>query len=114
MSVYGACTEPSDALQIVQGYSRDRIGAKQIQFGLSDNEDGIPFYGDVHDENQSDKEWNPEVFQKVHEQFQRAKLDAKWMYVVDSAAMTQPTLKQAKAAKAFLINRGPNYWKLMK
>jgi len=56
MSVYGAYTRPSEALQIVEGYSRDRIGGKQIQFGLIGNEDGILICGDVHDGNKLDKE----------------------------------------------------------
>jgi hypothetical protein len=54
------------------------------------------------------------VLQKVHEQFQRAKLDTEWVYVADSAAMIQPTLKQDKAEKALLITRDPNHLKIVK
>ena len=64
MSLYGAYEKPSDTLNITYGYSRDRAGTKQIQFGLIGNTDGIPFYADVHDGNTSDKEWNPAVLEK--------------------------------------------------
>lgn len=65
-SFYGAYENPLDTLNITHGYSRDRVGAKQIQFGLIGNKVGIPLYTDVHDGNTSDKEWNPDVLKKVH------------------------------------------------
>ena len=97
MSLYGAYERPTDALNITYEYSRDRVGAKQIQFGLIGNEDGIPIYADVHDGNTSDKEWNPTVLNKVHEQLDKANLTEGFVYVADSAAMTQDTLKQVQA-----------------
>jgi len=113
MSVYGAYDCPSDVLNITEDYSRDRQGAKQIQFGLIGNADGIPIYGDVHDGNKSDREWNPDVLRKLHEQF--AAVDLKeFIYVADSAAMSQDTLQAAKAAKAYLITRGPNQLRIVK
>ncbi|EPZ37200.1 transposase, partial [Anoxybacillus ayderensis] len=49
-TVYGAYESASpDALQITHGYNRHHRWQKQIGFGLIGNEDGIPFYGDVHD-----------------------------------------------------------------
>lgn len=42
--------ETEQSADIVEGYSRDRRGAKQIQFG-------IPLHGDVYDGNTSDKTW---------------------------------------------------------
>jgi hypothetical protein len=48
-------------------------------------EAGIPFYSDVHDDNRSDKVWNPEVLSRIHEQFKQAKIDDEWIYVADSA-----------------------------
>lgn len=113
-SVYGAYESPTDTLNITHGYSRDRMGAKQIQFGLIGNTDGIPLYADVHDGNTSDKEWNPAVLQKVHKQLEKAELTDGFVYVADSAAMTQDTLKQVKAAQAHLLTRAPNQLKIVK
>lgn len=114
MSLYGAYENPSDTLKITYGYSRDRAGAKQIQFGLIGNTDGIPLYADVHDGNTSDKEWNPTVLQKVHAQLEKANVTDGFVYVADSAAMTQDTLNQVKAAKAYLLTRAPNQLKIVK
>ncbi|MEF3311881.1 IS1634 family transposase [Paenibacillus sp. GYB004] len=113
MSVYGAYTKPSKALQIVEGYSRDRRGAKQIQFGLIGNSDGIPLYGDVHDGNTSDKTWNPDVLEKLHAQCAAVKLND-FVYVADSAAMSKATLDAAKGASAYLLTRAPNQLKIVK
>lgn len=113
-SVYGAYESPSDALHITHGYSRDRVGVKQIQFGLIGNTDGIPLYTDVHDGNTSDKEWNPDVLQKVHKQLEKAELTGGFVYVADSAAMTQDTLKQVKNANAYLLTRAPNQLNIVK
>jgi transposase len=113
MSVYGAYTKPSKALQIVEGYSRDRRGAKQIQFGLIGNADGIPLHGDVHDGNTSDKTWNPDVLDKLHAQCAAVKLKD-FVYVADSAAMSKATLDAAKGAGAYLLTRAPNQLKIVK
>ncbi|WP_143425267.1 DUF4277 domain-containing protein, partial [Geobacillus sp. FJAT-46040] len=65
-TVYGAYESASlEALQITHGYNRHHRWQKQIGFGLVGNEDGIPFYGDVHDGNLPDKTWNPEVLSRV-------------------------------------------------
>ena len=111
---FRAYEKPSDALNITYGYSRDRAGAKQIQFGLIGNTDGIPLYADVHDGNTSDKEWNPTVLQKIHKQLEKAELTDGFVYVADSATMTQETLKQVKAANAYLLTRAPNQLKIVK
>ncbi|MGZ0084343.1 IS1634 family transposase [Caldibacillus thermoamylovorans] len=114
-TVYGAYESASlEALQITHGYNRHQHWQKQIGFGLVGNEDGIPFYGDVHDGNRSDKAWNPEVLSRIHEQFKQAKIDDEWIYVADSAAMTKDTLAQAKAANAFLVTRGPSSLRIVK
>ncbi|ALA71631.1 transposase [Geobacillus stearothermophilus 10] len=114
-TVYGAYESASlEALQITHGYNRHHRWQKPIGFGLVGNEDGIPFYGDVHDGNRSDKAWNPEVLSRIHEQFKQAKIDDEWIYVADSAAMTKDTLAQTKAARAFLITRGPSSLRIVK
>ncbi|WP_231293752.1 IS1634 family transposase [Geobacillus thermoleovorans] len=114
-TVYGAYESvSSEALQITHGYNRHHLWQKQIGFGLIGNEDGIPFYGDVHDGNLSDKTWNPEVLSRVHEQLQQAKIEDEWIYVADFAAMTKDTLAQTKAANAFLITRGPSSLRIVK
>lgn len=113
MSVYGTYTKPSKALHIVEGYSRDRRGAKQIQFGLIGNADGISFYGDVHDGNTSDKAWNPDVLEKLHAQCAAVKLKD-FVYISDSAAMSKATLDAAKGAGAYLLTRAPNQLKIVK
>ncbi|ADU92746.1 IS1634 family transposase [Geobacillus sp. Y412MC52] len=114
-TVYGAYESASlEALQITHDYNRHHRWQKPIGFGLVGNEDGIPFYGDVHDGNRSDKAWNPEVLSRIHEQFKQAKIDDEWIYVADSAAMTKDTLAQTKAARAFLITRGPSSLRIVK
>ncbi|KDE45823.1 IS1634 family transposase [Geobacillus sp. CAMR5420] len=114
-TVYGAYeSDSSDGLHITYGYNRHHRWQKQIGFGLIGNEDGIPFYGDVHDGNVPDKTWNPEVLSRVHEQLKQAKIEDEWIYVADSAAMTKDTLAQTKAANAFLITRGPSSLRIVK
>ncbi|MEK4165175.1 IS1634 family transposase [Anoxybacillus sp. FSL W8-0104] len=114
-TVYGAYESASpDALQITHGYNRHHRWQKQIGFGLIGNEDGIPFYGDVHDGNLPDKTWNPEVLSRVQKQLKQAKIEDEWIYVADSAAMTKDTLAQTKAANAFLITRGPSSLRIVK
>ncbi|WP_025039347.1 IS1634 family transposase, partial [Geobacillus sp. FW23] len=114
-TVYGAYESvSSEALRITHGYNRHHRWQKQIGFGLVGNEDGIPFYGDVHDGNLPDKTWNPEVLSRVHEQLKQAKMEDEWIYVADSAAMTKDTLAQTKAANAFLITRGPSSLRIVK
>ncbi|OMF24601.1 hypothetical protein BK132_23375 [Paenibacillus sp. FSL H8-0259] len=113
MSVCGAYTNPFKMLNIVEGYSCNRRGAKQIQFGLIDNADGIPLYGDVHEGNTSDKNWNPDVLEKLHTQCAAVKLED-FVYVADSAAMRKATLDAAKAAGTYLLTRAPNQLKIVK
>ncbi|MFB5764141.1 IS1634 family transposase, partial [Paenibacillus medicaginis] len=107
-SVYGAykATDEDDLL-ITEGYSRDRQGDKQFQYGLIVDGQGCPIYGDVHDGHTSDKTWNPDVLKKLDGQLQKVNLQG-FIYVADSAAMTRETLEQAKKAKAYLITRGGN------
>ncbi|WP_033843108.1 IS1634 family transposase [Geobacillus icigianus] len=114
-TVYGAYESvSSEALRITHGYNRHHRWQKQIGFGLIGNEDGIPFYGDVHDGNLPDKTWNPQGLSRVHEQLKQAKIEDEWIYVADSAAMTKDTLAQTKAANAFLITRGPSSLRIVK
>ncbi|TCJ83323.1 UNVERIFIED_ORG: transposase [Anoxybacillus amylolyticus] len=114
-TVYGAYESASpEVLQITHGCNRHHLWQKQIGFGLIGNEDGIPFYGDVHDDNVPDKTWNPEVLSRVHHQLKQAKVEDEWIYVADSAAITKETLAQTKAANAFLITRGPSSLRIVK
>jgi transposase len=115
-SVYGAynsSTPDDEALFIAEGYSRDRRGAKQIQFGLIVDAKGRPIYGDVHNGNENDKTWNPETLKKLNECMQKIDLSG-FIYVGDSAAMSEEMLKQVKGAHAFLITRGGNNLKIVK
>nr|WP_251037662.1 IS1634 family transposase [Paenibacillus albidus] len=112
-SMYGAYATPSKALQLVEGYSRDRYGAKQLQFGLIGNADGIPLYGDVDDGNTSDKTWKPGVLSKLHAQCAAMKLED-FLYVADSAAMSKATLDAVQAAGAYLLTRALNHLKIVK
>lgn len=113
-SVYGAYKDAEEGdLLITEGYSRDRHGDKQFQFGLIVDGQGRPVYGDVHDGNKSDKSWNPEVLQKLDAQLQRVNLQG-FIYVADSAAMTRETLDQVRQAKAYLITHGGNNLKIVK
>ncbi|ODA17622.1 hypothetical protein A5N86_08780 [Geobacillus thermoleovorans] len=54
------------------------------------------------------------MLSRIHEQFKQAKIDDEWIYVADSAAMTKDTLAQTKAARAFLITRGPSSLRIVK
>ncbi|MEI7028428.1 IS1634 family transposase, partial [Paenibacillus sp. y28] len=113
-SVYGAYPDPKEGdLLITEGYSRDRQGDKQFQYGLIVDGQGRPVYGDVHDGNQNDKSWNPEVLKALDTQLKKINLQG-FIYVADSAAMTRETLEQAKQAKAYLITRGGNNLKMVK
>lgn len=115
-SVYGQYVgkqENEEDLLITEGYSRDRQGAKQFQYGAVVNEDGISIYADIHDGNTSDKTWNPSILPKVQEQLEQIGVPD-FIYVADSAAMTQATLAEAKRAGAYLISRGPNSLKVVK
>lgn len=113
-SVYGAYKSQDDEdLYITEGYSRDRPGDKQFQYGLVVDSKGRPIYGDVHDGNESDKSWNPEVLTKL--QAQLKKLDLRgFIYVADSAAMSKDTLERARQAGAYLITRGGQNLKIVK
>ena len=113
-SVYGAYSTTNEKdLLITEGYSRDRQGDKQFQYGLIVDGQGRPIYGDVHDGNTSDKTWNPDVLKKLDAQLQKVNLQG-FIYVADSAAMTRETLEQVKKAKAYLITRGGNNLKIVK
>lgn len=113
-SVYGAYKNQDDEeLYIAEGYSRDRPGDKQFQYGLVVDSKGRPIYGDVHDGNESDKSWNPEVLTKLRNQLQRLNLRG-FIYVADSAAMSKETLDRARQAEAYLITRGGQNLKIVK
>lgn len=113
-SVYGVYASASDDdLYIAEGYSRDRQGDKQFQYGLVVDTQGRPIYGDVHDGNKNDKTWNPDVLKALDAQLKKVNLQG-FIYVADSAAMTKATLEQAQQANAFLISRGGNNLKMVK
>jgi transposase len=127
-SVYGAyllpedsCTacsdntaeERNDPLIITKGYSRDRPGANQFQYGVIVDKNGIPIHTDVHDGNTSDKTWNADVISKLDKQLKKLNL-SEFVYVADAAAMTQETLNQVKEAGGYLITRGTRNLKIVK
>jgi transposase len=113
-SVYGAYPDPKEGeLLITEGYSRDRQGDKQFQYGLIVDGQGRPVYGDIHDGNKNDKSWNPEVLKALDAQLKKINLQG-FIYVADSAAMTRETLEQAEQAGAYLITRGGNNLKIVK
>jgi transposase len=113
-SVYGMYpSTEEDQLMITEGYSRDRQGDKQFQYGMIVNQDGILVYGDVHNGNTSDKTWNSDVLSKLNSQLKKLNLNG-FIYVADSAAMSKETLDQVKKAGGFLITRGSNNLKIVK
>jgi transposase len=122
-SVYGAYSsdqsseegreEAEDLLHITEGYSRDRQGSKQFQYGMIVDKNGIAIHADVHDGNISDKTWNVEVLSKLDAQL--AKLNLKeFIYVADAAAMSQKTMDEVKKAGGFLITRGSQNLNIVK
>lgn len=67
-TVYDAYeTNSTEGLQITYGYNRHHCWQKQMGFGLVGNQDGLPFYGDVHDGHLPDKTWNPSVLARMKE-----------------------------------------------
>ncbi|MED3804334.1 hypothetical protein P4562_20745 [Lysinibacillus xylanilyticus] len=81
---------------------------------MNGNEDGIPIYADVHDDQTSDKEWNPQVLKRLHQQFKQVELTDGFIYVADSAAFTQNTLNEVKRAKSDLFSSGASKLKIVK
>jgi transposase len=103
----------NDSLLITKGYSRDRPGANQFQYGVIVDKNGISIHTDVHDGNTSDKTWNANVISKLDKQLKRLNL-SEFVYVADAAAMTQETLNQVKEAGGYLITRGTRNLKMVK
>jgi transposase len=131
-SVYGAYRIPEDSssprtentceepepfenipLRITKGYSRDRPGANQFQYGVIVDKNGIAIHTDVHNGNTSDKTWNADVIGKLDKQLKKMNL-SEFVYVADAAAMTQETLNQVNEAGGYLITRGPRNLKMVK
>jgi transposase len=113
-SLYGVYADTPDGdLLIAEGYSRDRRGDKQFQYGLIVDRQGRPIYGDIHDGNLSDKTWNPKVLSALDAQLRKINLQG-FIYVADSAAMSKETLDQVAQANAYLITRGGNNLKIVK
>ena len=54
------------------------------------------------DSNTSDKEWNPQVLERLHQQFEQVEREDGLVYVVDSAAFTQQTLTGGNASEILL------------
>jgi transposase len=105
---------PDDqSLHITEGYSRDRRGAKQFQYGMIVNQDGIAIHADVHDGNTSDKTWNVNVLGKLDAQLKKMDI-SEFIYVADAAAMSKGTLDQVEKAGGFLITRGSQNLKIIK
>ncbi|PTL38123.1 IS1634 family transposase [Alkalicoccus saliphilus] len=114
-SVYGRYeTASEEDLAITYGYSRDRPGKKQFQYGLIANEDGIPLLGDVHDGNLSDKTWNQRVPNGLSEAVQAVQLERSFLYVADSASMTGDTLRGFRQVGAHVLTRAPSHLKVTK
>lgn len=77
------------------------------------NEEGLPIDADVHDGNTSDKTCNPKILSEVQKQLESIEVDH-FIYVADSAAMTQATLVEDQNVGAYLISRDPNGLKVIK
>ncbi len=95
-SVYGEyaeCEDNDDLLQVTNGYSKDnRPDLKQILFGLGVTKEKIIVVGEVSDGNTSDKEWNKDILKELRNVMKSNGL-ADFIYVADSAAVTEDMLK---------------------
>lgn len=95
-SVYGEykeCEEDEELIQVNNGYSKDkRPDLKQILFGLGVTKEKIIVIVDVNDGNTSDKEWNKDILKELCCVIKSHGL-ADFIYVADSAAVTESMLK---------------------
>jgi transposase len=96
-TLYGAykdSVEEDDAIHITRGYNKDyRPDLKQIMFGLGVTKDRVLVLGDVMDGNTSDKEWNKDILKDLRDAMRKYGL-SDFIYVADSAAVTEQTLKR--------------------
>ncbi len=110
-SVYGIYedsqpSEDEDNLFITYGYSKDhRADLKQFMYGLITNNEGIPLYGELRAGNSSDKTWNNEVLNKLHEILPAVDKDS--IYIADSALITKDNLAVLQSQKVRFISRLP-------
>lgn len=121
-SVYGAyenSTEEDDTIHITRGHSKDyRPDLKQIVFGLGTTKDRVIVIGDVTDGNTSDKNWNKDILKELRKSMTKYGL-SDFIYVADSAAVTEKTLKRLDGNKddeptITFVSRLPGNYKLEK
>lgn len=99
-------SETEDSLFITHGYSKDhRPDLKQFMYGLITNNEGVPLYGEVRDGNSSDKTWNQEVLNKLHEIIPA--LNKGSIYIADSALITKENLAVIQNQQVRFISRLP-------
>lgn len=119
-SVYGAYEDSNkedDAVYITRGHSKDyRPDLKQIVFGLGTTKDRVIVIGDVTDGNTSDKNWNKDILKELRKSMTKYGL-SDFIYVADSAAVTEETLKRLKGNKddeptITIVSRLPGNFKL--
>lgn len=101
-NVYGAyenSSEKDEAVHIIKGHSKDyRPDLKQIVFGLGTTKDRVIVIGDVTDGNTSDKNWNNDILKELRKSMTKYGL-SDFIYVADSAAVTEETLKRLDGNK---------------
>ena len=121
-SVYGAyedSNEEDEAVHITRGHSKDyRPDLKQIVFGLGTTKDRVIVMGDVADGNTSDKNWNKDILKELRKSMTKYGL-SDFIYVADSAAVTEETLKRLDGNKddeptITFVSRLPGNYKLEK
>lgn len=111
ISVEGEYNGHEDELDITYGHSKDhRPDLKQFKVGLGVNQDGAVCLGDILDGNESDKAWNQDFIQQLMDVY--GDDDPLPVYVVDSAGVTQQTLKRLKTNDMDMISRMPHTYDL--
>ena len=101
VNVYGAYTNAADdnaPFKIINGYSKDkRPDLKQFVLSLLCVDGNIPIVGKLEDGNASDKKINHRVLSEVSKHMsQHGVADEAFIYVADSAMVTEENLAQAK------------------
>ena len=109
ISVYGDYDLPSPAFQITYGHSKDkRPDLKQFLLSMLCVDRNIPILGATHDGNASDKTLNNELLTNISKYMARHKLcPGAYVYVADSAFVTEDNLQKAEDFGTFFLTRLP-------
>jgi len=109
VSVYGDYDLADPPFQITYGHSKDkRPDLKQFLISMLCADYGVPLFGATKDGNASDKTLNNELLSNIGNHMKTYGLKAgAYVYVADSAFVTEGNLKKAEADKVHFLSRLP-------